>query len=196
MIFFSIKYLIFFSIKFVINIFFYFDCFLKARTDVWSKDCRNAQVGVHKVPYSPWRRGGGKFTKSVGEEYQVVERGNEYQGCGEEYYAEKKWYDIEVVSRFYKNGDGEKDQVVGNFTHPCSQARTTTAKGRFLKDRGNGAEDRNDEKRRNGGQRNRGHEEAAEPVSWQAGEYVKNKQIYAWFTSLREWNVILCLIQL
>ena len=38
--------------------------------------------GVYKVPYpSPL----GKFMKSVGEEYQVVKRGREYHGCGEEY---------------------------------------------------------------------------------------------------------------
>ena len=30
-------------------------------------------------------KGGGKFIKSVEEEYQVVERDREYQGYGEEY---------------------------------------------------------------------------------------------------------------
>ena len=34
--------------------------------------------GVYKVPYSP-------LFKSVGEEYQVVKRGREFHGCGEEY---------------------------------------------------------------------------------------------------------------
>ena len=34
----------------------------------------------------------GQFIKSVGEEYQVVERGSEYQGCGEEKTLKKgKW---------------------------------------------------------------------------------------------------------
>ena len=35
-------------------------------------------AGVYKVPYSP--PGGGKFIKSIGEEYEVLKRGREYHG--------------------------------------------------------------------------------------------------------------------
>ena len=49
-------------------------------------------TGVYKVPYPPppLDPGGGKFVKSVGEEYQVVKRGRECHGCGEEYNVEKR----------------------------------------------------------------------------------------------------------
>ena len=43
------------------------------------KDCKS---GVYKVLiHPPWR----EFIKSVGEEFQVVKRGREYNGCWEEY---------------------------------------------------------------------------------------------------------------
>ena len=47
------------------------------------------RTGEYKVPYPPPALGG-KFIKSVGEEYQVGKRGREYHGCGEEYNVEKR----------------------------------------------------------------------------------------------------------
>ena len=44
-------------------------------------------VGVYKVPYF-LPGAGGEFFKSVGEKYQVMMRGREYYGCGEEYNME------------------------------------------------------------------------------------------------------------
>ena len=43
---------------------------------------------MYKVLYSPLE--GGKFIKSVVEEYQVVKREREYHGCGEEFNMEKR----------------------------------------------------------------------------------------------------------
>ena len=40
-----------------------------------------SREGVYKVHYSPL---GGGVIKSVGEVYQVMKRGREYHGCGEE----------------------------------------------------------------------------------------------------------------
>ena len=37
---------------------------------------------MYKIPYPSLL---GKFIKSVGIEYQVLKRGREYHGCGEEY---------------------------------------------------------------------------------------------------------------
>ena len=47
---------------------------------------QHKQAGCIKFLIPP----GGEFIKSVGEEYQVVMRGREYQGCGEEYKSDKK----------------------------------------------------------------------------------------------------------
>ena len=55
--------------------------------------------------------------KSVKEEYQVVESGRGYQGCGKEYNVGKK-------SRS-KNGCGEEHPVVGNFIRPCKDVICT-----------------------------------------------------------------------
>ena len=47
-------------------------------------------TGVYKVLYTQ-PPGEGKFIKSVGEEYQVVERGREYHGySGGKYNVEKR----------------------------------------------------------------------------------------------------------
>ena len=40
------------------------------------------------IPVLSWK--GGEFIKFVGEEYQVVKRGREYHGCGEEYNSKKR----------------------------------------------------------------------------------------------------------
>ena len=37
------------------------------------------------------------FTKSDGEEYQIVKRGREYQGCGDEYNFEKKGKESNII---------------------------------------------------------------------------------------------------
>ena len=62
----------------------------------------------------------GSLVKSAGEEYQVVKRGRDYHGCGEEYNAEKsgkvkhyhRLYDIGAV---VKNIKWDKGEGNGNF---------------------------------------------------------------------------------
>ena len=61
---------------------------------------------------------GRKIIKSVGEEYQVVKRGREYYGCGEEYNVKKgkqylRPYNKKAVRKNFKGGRGEGN---GNFT--------------------------------------------------------------------------------
>ena len=56
------------------------------------------------IPRGGWTT---TFVKSVGEEYQVLKRVREYDGCGEEYNAEKKgkqkqyplFYNIKAVGK-------------------------------------------------------------------------------------------------
>ena len=78
----------------------------------------------------------GKIIKP-GEEHQVVKRGREYRGCGEEYNKEKREnniifpFYIKAVKKIIKLGrgrkfkkdlkhrDGKEYQVLGNFIQPC-----------------------------------------------------------------------------
>ena len=46
-------------------------------------------LGVYQVPYPP-PHPGKTFIKSVGYEYEVMKRGMEYYGFGEEYNVEKR----------------------------------------------------------------------------------------------------------
>ena len=46
-------------------------------------------TGVYEILFFPPGRGG-EFINSVGEEYRIVKRGREYQGCREAYNVEKK----------------------------------------------------------------------------------------------------------
>ena len=82
-----------------------------------------------------------KVDKSDGEEYQVVKRGREYHGYGEECNVGKgkpyhRIYIFEAIFQVgkrgrrlkfrgrksrLKKGGGEKYQVVGNFIHPWKQ---------------------------------------------------------------------------
>ena len=97
----------------------------------------NWSRGVKSFLSPPW----GKFIKSVEEECQVVKRGREYHGCGEEYNVEKRERGSKIIVpmilkllgrisrgkvteilgkkiKIIKNGGGEEYQVVGNFIHP------------------------------------------------------------------------------
>ena len=60
------------------------------------------------------------FIKSIREKYQVVKRGREYHGCGEEYNVEKKrkgkQYHLSYnIWAFGKNIKWEKREGDGNF---------------------------------------------------------------------------------
>ena len=99
---------------------------------------------MYEVPISLPKGGG--VIKSVEEEYQVMMRGREYQGCGEEYNVGKveaissslkilrlfgrnssweEWRGMKCWERKsrYKKGNGEEYQVVGNLYTPVHTCR-------------------------------------------------------------------------
>ena len=52
--------------------------------------------------------------KSVGEEYQVVKRGREYHGCGDEYSVEERGSNI-IFPIITKNKVGKRGKGGGNY---------------------------------------------------------------------------------
>ena len=65
---------------------------------------------MHKVPYSPWP--GEENYQSFGEENQVVMRGRENHGCGEEYNVEKRERGSNIIFPLTYIGCWEEYQVV------------------------------------------------------------------------------------